>query len=105
VKNQDSMGKTNFFLSTLPFNPWAVLATWLHIGAPQKTQEKWTQNLFWTKIRHGPHTESEFDVLGVLGKLVKYIVRSSKRKNWKKMIFLQASCPNNNRLVFGFKEF
>jgi hypothetical protein len=28
------MGKTNFFLSTLPFNPWAVLATWLHVGAP-----------------------------------------------------------------------
>jgi hypothetical protein len=23
-KNQDSMGKTNFFLCTLPFSPWAV---------------------------------------------------------------------------------
>jgi hypothetical protein len=40
VKNQDSMGKTNFFLSTMPFNPWAVSATWLHVGAPQKIQEK-----------------------------------------------------------------
>jgi hypothetical protein len=39
-ENKDSMGKTNFFLSTLPFNPWAVLATWLHVGAPQKIQEK-----------------------------------------------------------------
>jgi hypothetical protein len=39
VKNQDSMGKTNFYLSTLPFSPWAVLATWLHVGAPQKIQE------------------------------------------------------------------
>jgi hypothetical protein len=29
------MGKTNFFLSTMPFSPWAVLATWLHVGAPQ----------------------------------------------------------------------
>jgi hypothetical protein len=36
VKNQDSMGKTKFFLSTLPFSPWAVSATWLHVGAPQK---------------------------------------------------------------------
>jgi hypothetical protein len=36
VKNQDSMSKTNFFLSTLPFSLWAVLATWLHVGAPQK---------------------------------------------------------------------
>jgi hypothetical protein len=28
-----------------------------------------------------PHTESEFDVLGVHGKLVKYVVHSCKRKN------------------------
>jgi hypothetical protein len=34
VKKQDSMGKTNFFLNTLPFNPQAVLATWLHVVAP-----------------------------------------------------------------------
>jgi hypothetical protein len=27
-------------LGTLPFNPWAVLATWLHLGAPKKVQEK-----------------------------------------------------------------
>jgi hypothetical protein len=35
VKNQDSMGKKPFFLSTLPFSPWAVLATWLRVGAPR----------------------------------------------------------------------
>jgi hypothetical protein len=40
VKNQDSMDKTNFFSRTLPFSPWAVSATWLHVGAPQKIQEK-----------------------------------------------------------------
>jgi hypothetical protein len=34
VKNQDFMGKTNYFLRTLPFSPWAVLATWLHVRAP-----------------------------------------------------------------------
>jgi hypothetical protein len=34
VKNQDSMGKTNFFLSTLPFSPWVASATWLHVGTP-----------------------------------------------------------------------
>jgi hypothetical protein len=42
VKNQDFMGKTNYFLRTLPFSPWAVFATWLHVGAPQKIHEKWT---------------------------------------------------------------
>jgi hypothetical protein len=33
VKNQDFIGKTNYFLRTLPFSPWAVSATWLHVGA------------------------------------------------------------------------
>jgi hypothetical protein len=54
VKNQDFMGKTNYFLSLiLVFNknsPWA-------------------------------HTESELGVLGVHGKLVKYVVHLSNRKN------------------------
>jgi hypothetical protein len=40
VKNQDSMDETNFFFGTLPFSPWAVLATWLHVGALHKIQEK-----------------------------------------------------------------
>jgi hypothetical protein len=34
VKNQDFMGKTIYFLRTLPFSPWAVSATRLHVGAP-----------------------------------------------------------------------
>jgi hypothetical protein len=50
------------------------------------------------------HTESELDVLGVHGKLAKYVVHSSKRKNYKKNIFLYTSCPNSNRLVFALKE-
>jgi hypothetical protein len=36
VKNQDSICKTNFFLSTMPFSLWAISATSLHVGAPQK---------------------------------------------------------------------
>jgi hypothetical protein len=39
-KNQDSMDKTNFFFSTLSLSPWAILATWLHVGAPYNIQEK-----------------------------------------------------------------
>jgi hypothetical protein len=49
--------------------------------------------------------ESEFDVLGVHKKLVKYVVHLSKRKNWKKYIFLHSNCLNSNRLVFGLHEF
>jgi hypothetical protein len=40
VKNQDFMGKKNFFSKNMPFSPWAVSVTWLHVGAPQKIQEK-----------------------------------------------------------------
>ena len=31
--------KTSFF-APLPFSPWAILATWLHVGVPYKIQEK-----------------------------------------------------------------
>jgi hypothetical protein len=34
------MDKTNHFSGTLSFNPYAVFATWLNLGAPQKVQEK-----------------------------------------------------------------
>jgi hypothetical protein len=51
------------------------------------------------------HTGSELGVLGVHGKLVKYVVHSSKIKNRKIIIFLHTSCPNRNRPVFGLKGF
>jgi hypothetical protein len=34
VKRQESMDKSNYFLRTLPFDPWVVSAKWLHVGAP-----------------------------------------------------------------------
>jgi hypothetical protein len=43
-------------------------------------------------------------MLGVHGKLVKYVVHSSKEKIEKKKI-LHTSCPNSNQPVFGLKEF
>jgi hypothetical protein len=49
------------------------------------------------------HMESELDVLGVHGKLVKYVVHSSRKKIEKKVFFLHTSCPNSNLLVFGLK--
>ena len=49
--------------------------------------------------------ELELGVLGVHRKLVKYVVHLSKRKNFKKIIFLDTSCPNSIRPIFGLKEF
>jgi hypothetical protein len=34
------MGKIIFFLRTMPFSPWRVLVTWLHVGTPQKIHDK-----------------------------------------------------------------
>jgi hypothetical protein len=39
-ENPRFYGQTKFFLSSLPFSPWVVLSTWVHVGAPQKIQEK-----------------------------------------------------------------
>jgi hypothetical protein len=38
-ENPRFYGQNKLFFSTLPFSPWAVLATWPHVGAPQKIQE------------------------------------------------------------------
>jgi hypothetical protein len=48
VKIQDFMDKTNLFFGTLPTSPWAMLATWLHLRAPQKLQKNRTYNSFRT---------------------------------------------------------
>jgi hypothetical protein len=98
------MGETNFFLSTLSFNPWAVSATWLCVGAPQKIRKN--EHAYFNKNSPQAHTELEFDVLGIHGKLVKYVCSSLvQKKKLKKIIFLHTSCPNSNRPVFGLKEF
>jgi hypothetical protein len=82
VKFQDSICKTNFFLSTLPFNPWAVFDTWL-----SKIQEKYNLKPVFNKTSPRAHTELELDVLGVPEKLVKYVVTRLKEKIEKKIFF------------------
>jgi hypothetical protein len=41
------------------------------------------------------HTESELNVLGVHGKLVKYVVHSSKRKKLRKNYFSSHKLPKH----------
>jgi hypothetical protein len=48
--------------------------------------------------------ESEFDVLGVPGTLVKYLVHSSKRKS-EKNYFSSHKLSKLQQPVFGLKEF
>jgi hypothetical protein len=46
------------------------------------------------------HTESELGVLGVHGKLVKYVVHSSKRKKLKKNYFSSDKLPKQQLTNF-----
>jgi hypothetical protein len=55
---------------------------------------------FFNKNSPQAHTESELDVLGVQGKLVKYVVHLSKRKNWKKIDFSSHKLPKQKSTSF-----
>jgi hypothetical protein len=50
------------------------------------------------------HMESEFDVLGVHGKLVKYILHSSKRKIEKKLKNSSHKLPKQQSTSFWSQE-
>jgi hypothetical protein len=103
-KNQDFMVKTNFFLAPCP----SALGQFSHMAACRSSSKnigKMSLIPVFNKTSPRAYTELDLDMLGVHGKLVKYAVHSSKRKNWKEFIFVHTSCPNNNRPIFGFKEF
>jgi hypothetical protein len=98
-------GQKKLFLENPVLQP---LRSFSHMAACRSSLENigkmslipiFKKNLPWA------HTESELHVLGVYGKLVKYEVHLSRRKNKNKNIFLHTSCPNNNQLVSGLKEF
>jgi hypothetical protein len=57
------------------------------------------------KIHQGLMWSSEFDVLVVAKKLVKYVVHSSKREEIFKNISLLIECPNKKRLILVLKDF
>jgi hypothetical protein len=97
--------KSKLFFENPALQP---LGSFSHMAACRSSlQNTWKMSLILVFNKNSPqaHTKSELGMLGVHGKLVKYAVHSSKRKNWKKYIFLHTSCPNSNRPLFGLKEF
>jgi hypothetical protein len=105
VKKPRFYGQNKLFFENLALQPLGSLS---HMAACRSSSENtWKMSLIlvFNKNSTRAHTESELGVLGVHRKLVKYVVHSSKRKNWKKIIFLHTSCPNSNRPVFGLEEF
>jgi hypothetical protein len=62
------------------------LGSYSHMAACRSSLEntgKLSLLLVFNKNLPQAHTQSELGVLGVHGKLVKYVAHSSKRKNWK----------------------
>jgi hypothetical protein len=100
VKNKDFMGKTNLFLSTLPFRPWTVLATWLQCRSSSKNTRKMTLIPVFNKTSPWTDTELKLEVLGVQRKLVKYVVYSSKRKKLKNIYFSSYKLPKQQSTSF-----
>jgi hypothetical protein len=105
----------NFFLKKKIFLKfWHSILELLSIDPAYKygifrssSENTWKMNLQPILKKNSPwtHMEFEWDLLGVVGKLVRYVVYLSKRKNWKKMYFLLWGCPNNKWSNFGLKEF
>jgi hypothetical protein len=80
-KNQFFMDKTKYFLSTLPLQPFGSFS---HMAACRSSSEntgKMSLLPIFNKNSPQAHTKLELDVLGVHGKLVKYVVHLSRRKN------------------------
>jgi hypothetical protein len=71
------MVKTNYFLRILPFSPWAVSATWLHVGKYRKNE---LNTCFQQKFATGSYGVG-IGRAGVHRKLVKYVVHLSEGKN------------------------
>jgi hypothetical protein len=75
------MGKTNYFFENPALQP---LGSFSHMAACRSSLENTGKmSLIHVFNKNSPqaHTESELGVLGVHGKLAKYVVHSSKRKN------------------------
>jgi hypothetical protein len=98
-------GQNKLFFENPALQP---LGSFSHMAACRSSLENtWKMSLILVFNKNLPraHTESELGVLGVHGKLVKYVVHSFKRKKNLKKNFHHTSCPNSNRPFFGLKEF
>jgi hypothetical protein len=103
VKIQDCTSKTNFCFGTLH------LSNFNHVAAYKisfKNRRKMHFQPIFNKISSWAHMESKFDVLGIAGKLMKYVIHLSKKKKkrfLKNMFFLKG-CPNNKQPILISKN-
>jgi hypothetical protein len=80
-------GQNKLFFEDPALQP---LGSFSHMAACRSSLENsWKMSLILVFNKNSPraHMELELGMLGVHKKLVKYVVHSSKRKNWKKLSF------------------
>jgi hypothetical protein len=94
------MGKIDFFFSTMPFNPLGSFSHTTACRSSSKNIRKISLILIFNKNSPGAYTESELDVLGGHGKLMKYVVHSSKRKKNEKNEFSSHKLPKQKSTSF-----
>ena len=107
VKTQDSMGKINFFFSNMTFSPWAVVAMYFAYRISSKSTRKIIHNQFWNENTPRTHKGLKFDMLGVVGKLVKCVITCTKKELKKKLKIPScgAQTSNNEFLVsWNFRD-
>jgi hypothetical protein len=93
-------GQNKLFFENPALQP---LGSFSHMAACRSSLENtWKMSLILVFNKNLPrgHTKSELDVLGVHGKLVKYVVHSSKRKNGKKNYFSSHKLPKQQSTSF-----
>jgi hypothetical protein len=93
-------GQNKLFFENPAFQP---LGSFSHMAACRSSFENtWKMSLILVFNKNLPqaHTESELGMLGVHGKLVKYVVHSSKRNNLKKIYFSSHKLPKQQSTSF-----
>jgi hypothetical protein len=84
VKKSDKpkfYGQNKVFFENLALQPLGSFSHMAVCSSSLENTRKMSLILVFNKYSPRAHTESELDMLGVHGKLVKYVVHSSKRKN------------------------
>jgi hypothetical protein len=96
-------GQNKLFFENPVLQP---LGSFSHMAECRSCSENtWKMSLILVFNKNSPpaHTELELGVLGVHGKLVKYVDHSSKRKNWKKIKKSSHKLPKQQSTSFWFQ--
>ena len=103
-KIQDFIDKRNLFFWSLPINPWASFATWLHLGGPSKNVEKITKYQLSNIELVLTHTVSKLGVLGIAGKLLVPSLTLCPKKFKNKVKFTAQGRPKTQSTIIWLIE-